>query len=42
MRLDKKAQADGLRFILWGGPGMAHVVAGVDEAAVRAVLGDAG
>lgn len=39
MRLDKKAQADGLRFILWDGPGLAHVVAGVDEAAVRAVLG---
>ena len=42
MRLDKKAQSDGLRFILWDGPGLAHVVAGVDDAAVRAVLGDAG
>ncbi|MFN7136640.1 MAG: 3-dehydroquinate synthase, partial [Thermomonas sp.] len=39
MRLDKKAQASGLRFILWNGPGLAHVVSGVDEAAVRAVLG---
>lgn len=42
MRLDKKAQADGLRFILWDGPGLAHVVTGVEEAAVLAVLGDAG
>ena len=38
MRLDKKAQADGLRFVLWDGPGRARVVAGVDPAAVRAVL----
>ncbi len=38
MRLDKKAQASGLRFILWDGPGAAKVVAGVDEAAVLAVL----
>lgn len=42
MRLDKKAQASGLRFILWNGPGLAHVVSGVDEAAVRSVLDDAG
>jgi 3-dehydroquinate synthase len=38
MRLDKKAQASGLRFILWNGPGAAKVVADVDEAAVLAVL----
>src|SRR5690606_28959654 len=38
MRLDKKAQASGLRFILWDGPGAAKVVADVDEAAVLAVL----
>ncbi len=38
MRLDKKAQAGGLRLILWDGPGRAHMVAGVDETAVRAVL----
>jgi 3-dehydroquinate synthase len=38
MRLDKKAQASGLRFILWNGPGAATVVADVDEGAVLAVL----
>ena len=38
MRLDKKAAASGLRFILWDGPGRARVVAGVPEDAVRAVL----
>ena len=38
MRLDKKAQASGLRFILWTGPGAAKVVADVDEGAVLAVL----
>ena len=38
MRLDKKAQADGLRFIVWDGIGRARVLAGVPEAAVRAVL----
>jgi 3-dehydroquinate synthase len=38
MRLDKKAQASGLRFILWNGPGAAKVVADVDEGAVLAVL----
>lgn len=38
MRLDKKAQASGLRFILWSGPGAAKVVADVDEGAVLAVL----
>jgi 3-dehydroquinate synthase len=40
MRLDKKAQASGLRFILWDGPGAARVVPDVDEAAVLAVLRD--
>jgi 3-dehydroquinate synthase len=38
MRLDTKAQASGLRFILWNGPGAAKVVADVDEGAVLAVL----
>ena len=38
MRLDKKAQADGLRFVLWDGPGRARVVAGVPEARVLDVL----
>ncbi|WP_147652494.1 3-dehydroquinate synthase [Vulcaniibacterium gelatinicum] len=38
MRLDKKAQAGGLRFVLWDRAGAARVVAGVDEDAVRAVL----
>ncbi|WP_394001135.1 3-dehydroquinate synthase [Luteimonas sp. WGS1318] len=38
MRLDKKAQADGLRFIVWDGIGRARVLAGVPEAAVRDVL----
>ena len=38
MRLDKKADAQGLRFVLWNGAGSARVVAGVDEDAVRAVL----
>jgi 3-dehydroquinate synthase len=39
MRLDKKAAADGLRFVLWDGAGRARVVADVDEADVLAVLG---
>ena len=34
MRLDKKAQANNLRFILWNGPGLAHVVSDIDEARV--------
>jgi 3-dehydroquinate synthase len=34
MRLDKKAAADGLRFVLWEGPGRARLVAGVPESAV--------
>ena len=38
MRLDKKATAGGLRFVLWRGPGRAEIVAGVDENAVRSVL----
>jgi 3-dehydroquinate synthase len=38
MRLDKKADAGGLRLVLWDGAGAARVVAGVDEAAVLAVL----
>lgn len=38
MRLDKKAQASGLRFVLWDGAGRARVVADIDEAAVLAVL----
>ena len=38
MRLDKKAAADGLRFVLWDGLCRARVVAGVDDGAVRSVL----
>ena len=38
MRLDKKTQASGLRFILWDRPGAARVIADVDEAAVLHVL----
>jgi len=38
MRLDKKANADGLRFVLWDGAGAARVVAGVAENVVHAVL----
>lgn len=38
MRLDKKAAADGLRFVLWDGIGAARVVAGVTDEAVLAVL----
>ena len=38
MRLDKKAAADGLRFVLWDGVGAARVVAGVPDEAVLAVL----
>jgi 3-dehydroquinate synthase len=38
MRLDKKAQASGLRFVLWDGAGKARVVADVAEAAVLEVL----
>ena len=38
MRLDKKAAADGLRFVLWDGAGKARLVAGVREDAVLAIL----
>jgi len=38
MRLDKKAQAGGLRFVVWDGAGRARVLAGVPEPEVRAVL----
>ena len=38
MRLDKKAQADGLRFILWDRAGAARIVQGVPDAAVLQVL----
>ena len=40
MRLDKKAQASGLRFILWDGPGQARVVADVGPEHVLAALRD--
>lgn len=38
MRLDKKADADGLRFIVWNSPGHAFVMVDVPDAAVHAVL----
>jgi 3-dehydroquinate synthase len=38
MRLDKKAQAGGLRFVLWDGMGAARIVADVAEDAVLKVL----
>jgi 3-dehydroquinate synthase len=38
MRLDKKAQASGLRFVLWEGLGRARVVPDVPEDAVLEVL----
>jgi 3-dehydroquinate synthase len=38
MRLDKKAAATGLRFVLWKGPGAAQLVADVPEEAVLGVL----
>lgn len=38
MRLDKKAAADGLRFVLWDGIGRARIVADVPDAAVLRVL----
>src|SRR5690606_29517080 len=41
MRLDKKAQASGLRFVLWEGIGRARVVADVPEQAVLDVLAGA-
>ncbi|MHC9084967.1 3-dehydroquinate synthase [Luteimonas sp. RIT-PG2_3] len=41
MRLDKKAQSSGLRFITWRGTGRAEVLADVPESAVMAVLAPA-
>ncbi|MEP6632596.1 MAG: 3-dehydroquinate synthase [Luteimonas sp.] len=38
MRLDKKAQASGLRFVLWDGPGAAKMVADVAEVDVMRAL----
>ncbi len=38
MRLDKKADADGLRFVLWTGIGEARIVGGIAEGEVRGVL----
>ncbi|MEO6154670.1 MAG: 3-dehydroquinate synthase [Thermomonas sp.] len=38
MRLDKKAQGSGLRFVLWDRAGAARIVSGLDEAAVLATL----
>ena len=38
MRMDKKAAASGLRFVLWNGMGAARVVADVADTAVLAVL----
>jgi 3-dehydroquinate synthase len=38
MRLDKKAQASGLRFVLWDGIGRARIVADVAEDAVLTAL----
>jgi 3-dehydroquinate synthase len=38
MRLDKKAAAGGLRFILWDAPGSARIVADVPEPAVLDIL----
>jgi 3-dehydroquinate synthase len=38
MRLDKKATAGTLRFILWHGPGAADIIEGVPDADVREVL----
>ncbi|TXH70326.1 MAG: 3-dehydroquinate synthase [Lysobacteraceae bacterium] len=38
MRIDKKAQAGGLRFVLWETPGRAKIVPGVPEDAVAEML----
>jgi 3-dehydroquinate synthase len=41
MRLDKKAQAGGLRFELWDRAGAARLVSGVpDEAVLRVLRGE--
>ncbi|RDZ29418.1 3-dehydroquinate synthase [Lysobacter silvisoli] len=40
MRLDKKADASGLRFILWDRAGLARIVPGVADAAVLEVLAE--
>ncbi|MGH8084059.1 MAG: 3-dehydroquinate synthase [Lysobacter sp.] len=40
MRLDKKADAGGIRFVLWDGAGRARLVAGVGDAEVLATLAD--
>ncbi len=40
MRLDKKANASGLRFILWEAPGIARIVSDVPESAVLETLQD--
>lgn len=42
MRLDKKAQASGLRFVLWDGLGRARLVLGVADDAVLSILLPAG
>ena len=42
MRLDKKADATGLRFVLWDGAGKARLVAGVGDAEVLSVLAGPG
>ncbi len=38
MRLDKKSQASGLRFVLWEAPGLARIVSDVPEEAVLETL----
>jgi 3-dehydroquinate synthase len=38
MRLDKKAAASGLRFVLWDGAGRARIVSDVAEGAILPVL----
>lgn len=38
MRLDKKAAAGGLRFVLWRGAGAAEIISDIDEQEVTAVL----
>ena len=40
MKLDKKNLGGRLRLILWRGVGLAEIVSDVDEAQVRAVLGE--